>query len=160
MELNTAIWKQHRQIAENSCVAMGVEAVLKLNGAMRADDFSLQEKLCANPCDWNFGGKYQGFTYGNIRFKFEFDHERNPDFPLKALFCRIESELDEGRLVLIALQPTLPLFHEYVVFERAGNEFNAVTWFHNAPDYKIEEGIRGRLEEIQGSDILTYVKLD
>ena len=154
LQLDHEVLEKHRQQYQNSCVAMGVEFVLKLLNAMPADSFDLQNEYGDKQ---KSGSDFHETTINQIKMKMEFNISRGPEFPLNELFEKIKSEIDNGYFVNCAWQPSLhSLFHAFVIYGYTNDEFLAITKYHNDPTTHYITDMKTKLTNIQGSDIITF----
>src|ERR1700686_2431976 len=122
---DSRILAAHRQLDAFSCIPMTVELVLKLLHKVAPNYFDLQTQW-NNSRDRDFSF-FDQKTIRGVKFRREFWHPRDDNFPINQLFAKIESELKVGRYVIIALQVPGG-WHNYVVYNRLPNgDFEAVT---------------------------------
>ena len=143
----------HRQKYDMSCIPMSVELVLKLLGREAADYYALQEPW-KNKADGNLVD-FDGRTIAGVTFRQQFDDLRGNDFPTEDLFNAIDSELEQNRYAIIALN-TGSSYHMYVIVGRTpSGDYHAVS---KAGDATITvTNVKARVREMKGTDILTYV---
>lgn len=151
--------KNHKQYG-NRCIPSAIEAVLKLLGKINQDEYPLQlelfpvveEKRKKEGRDTPDGGDFSKEYYG-IYFKQEFDPgKRGRDFPLDALFKKIESELDKEKYVIISLKVGIH-FHNWIIYGKTENgDFLAV---NPSSKEKISD-VKNRVREMGGTDIMLY----
>ncbi len=153
LQLDQEVLNKHQQKFRNSCVAMGVEFVLKLMHSISADSFDLQNKYGDQQ---KSGADFHGKTINGVRMQMEFNILRGPDFPLNELFDKIKFELDNGRYVNCAWrQSSNSFYHAYVIYGYKEDEFLAISTDFNSSIEYIKD-MKSRLKEIQGSDIITF----
>jgi hypothetical protein len=156
MELHQDVLSVHKQLSALSCIPMAVELVLKLLGRLPPDNFELQQQW-QNRSDGSFK-VFDNQVIRGVRFRHQFTMSRGQDFPLNDLFAAIESELDQGRYVIVSLPSGEHSAHMYVVYDRAaGDGFKAVTYQFGEDGAYETEDVREVLQKWGGNDILTYV---
>ncbi len=153
------IINQHRQVKNNSCIPSAVEMVLKLLKKVPLNYYNLQNGWTNDGSFLNFDGQaIQGVTFRRINLT-----ERGPNFPFDQLFKIINQELAEDRYVIIALlgmSDSGPKLHAYIVFDKdpSTEDYLTVTKasFFSTYVTQFDTDIKGRIREIQGTDILVY----
>lgn len=154
LKLDEEVLNIHKQQFQNSCVAMGVEFVLRLLNSIPADSFDLQNEY------GNFqksGSDFHEITIGQVKMQMKFDILRGPEFPLNDLFETIKSEIDKGYFVNCAWRPSPnSVFHAFVIYGYTNDEFLAITKYHNDPITHYIDDMKTKLTTIQGSDIITF----
>ena len=148
--------KFHKQKSEYSCIPSAVEMILKLLKKVSVDYYDLQNQW-GDKKDGNFSC-FERKTINGVTFQHKFDickFPRGSMFPMDALFTAIDSELNSDRLVIVALS-TNGGWHNYVIYEKEGNEYKALRKYYGVQDLCYENSIKNRVQSIQGTDILTY----
>jgi hypothetical protein len=164
--------KGHEQIEGNSCVPMSVELVLKLEGEMQPDDFSLQnDKTKIGNSEWI---KNPRFEYPSRNPKIRFDREfMNKDVGkqdhtdealaenLEPTLETIDNELEAGRYPIISVKSGPSTTHNIVIYGKVDDSnYNTITFHHNHGVLDQVENIRQKIIERKGTDILTYKYID
>lgn len=148
---------QHQQISCTSCIPSAVEIVLKLLGRVDSSYYALQNSW-ANGSFENFNGQ----TISEVTFRRVNLAERGPNFPYHQLFDIIDQELESDRYVVISLLGRFRgkrRYHADVVFDRTqDNDYSVVTkaFTNGGQVTRITDGIKSRVEQIRGTDILIY----
>lgn len=156
LPLNPVVLENHKQIYPNSCVTMCVEFALKLMDSLPAESFDLQNRY--GDCQKS-GEDFDGETIFNVFIKMHFNTSHGPSFPLEDLFDKIKSELDNGNYVNCALKPNnSSTYHAYLIYGYKENEFLAITKYYDNNEVEYISDMKSRLENIKGSDILTFKK--
>ena len=156
MELHQDVLTAHKQLSAFSCIPMAVELVLKLLGRLPPDNFELQQSW-QNRADGSFKD-FDNVVIRGVRFRHQFTMSRGQSFPLNDLLAAIESELDQGRYVIVSLPSSADSAHMYVIYDTtAGSEFKAVTYPFGEQGAYEAENVREVLQKWGGNDILTYV---
>lgn len=143
----------HRQVYEWSGIPMAIELILKLTGREQPDFYRLQEEW-KNKRDGNFIN-FDGRAIGGLTFHHRFDEPRGNDFPVGDLFKTINSELDHGRYVCIALYNGSSWGIYVIVGRTASGDFHAVTKGNSGRTLTVTN-VKARVREMKGTDILTY----
>jgi len=143
----------HRQAYEWSGIPTAVELILKLTGREPHDYHQLQEEW-KNKRDGNFIN-FDGRTIGGVTFRHQFDEPRGNDFPVGDLFKAINSELDHGRYVCIALYNGSSWGIYVIVGRTTSGDFHAVTKDMSGRTLGVTN-VKARVREMKGTDILTY----
>ncbi len=157
LPLNQIVLEKHNQIYPNSCVTMCVEFALKLMDSLSADSFDLQNEY--GDCQKS-GKDFDEKTIFDVFIKMHFNYSRDPFFPLEDLFDKIKSELNSGNYVNCAWKPNnSSTFHAYLIYGYKENEFLAITKYYNNNEVEYISDMKSRLENINGSDILTFKKI-
>jgi hypothetical protein len=143
---------EHKQLFEMSCIPMSVEMVLKLLNRVPADYYELQNAW-RNKMDGTFG-EFDGKTIAGVTFHRQFFLPRNERFPLDRLFDTIDSELDQGRMVIASLALGSG-YHMFVIVDKTpSGEYRAVS---KNGDITLEiVNVKARIKAIGGTDITTY----
>lgn len=147
----------HRQLYEWSGIPMAVELILKLTGREPAGYYELQEQW-KNKRDGNFIN-FDGRTISGVTFHHQFDDPRGNDFPIGRLFKTINSELDHGRYVCIALYNGSSWGIYVIVGRTASGDYHAVARSVNGRTLTVTN-VKARVREMKGTDILTYTVED
>ena len=151
---------QHQQVFRNSCIPSAVEMVLKLLEKVPIRYYDLQNAWTTDGSFLNFDGQtIQGVTFHRINLT-----DRGPYFPFDRLFEIIDQEVTAGRYVLASLlgmSENGPCFHAYIIFEKdqSTQDYIAVTKarvLNGTYVTQFDANIKGRICEIQGTDILVY----
>lgn len=142
----------HRQVYEWSGIPMAVELILKLTGREPPDFYQLQEEW-KNKRDGNFIN-FDSRTISGLTFHHRFDEPRGNDFPIGDLFKTINSELDHGRYVCIALYNGSSWGIYVIVGRTASGDFHAVTKGVSGRTLTVTN-VKARVREMKGTDILT-----
>jgi hypothetical protein len=146
---------QHQQIDPMSCIPMSVELVLKFLGKVRPDWTELQKEW-QNDSSGNFSKFHQRVVNGVTFFKPAGFDNRGPQFPLDRLFATIDSELAEGRYVIISLAEAGG-WHMYVIVKKGiDGDYIGVTRWHGQAQAGTATNVKQRVRDMQGTDILTY----
>lgn len=157
LPLNQIVLEKHNQIYPKSCVTMCVEFALKLMDSLPADSFDLQNEY--GDCQKS-GKDFDEKTIFDVFIKMHFNYSRDPLFPLEDLFDKIKSELNSGNYVNCAWKPNnSSTFHAYLIYGYKENEFLAITKYYNNNEVEYISDMKSRLENINGSDILTFKKI-
>ena len=143
----------HRQAYEWSGIPMAVELILKLTGREPHDYHQLQEEW-KNKRDGNFIN-FDSRTISGLTFRHQFDEPRGNDFPVGDLFKAINSELDHGRYVCIALYNGSSWGIYVIVGRTTSGDFHAVTKDMSGRTLSVTN-VKARVREMKGTDILTY----
>ena len=161
---------KHRQVSNGSCIPMSVELVLKAIGLMDENTFIFQnDSTTSYQSHWVKGLTY---PFGRPRVRFarqflltdypEYSNDRGQHFfddgHFEKLFATIDKELDEGRYVIISLKSGENCYHMEVIYNKISDKkYETVTYDNNGPSPKFyEHNLRDRVEEMGGTDILTY----
>jgi len=145
---NPEILKTHRQIHNDSCIAMSVEYVLKELGIVSKDFFDYQNDRGKDKLsDW-----VTQIYKDNIGFKKE--EGLNND----ELLNRIDSELSDGRRIIISLQIGANQWHMYVIYEKQkDDQYRLVTSTPNMGKSQIEiKNLRQEIPNMNGVDLITH----
>ncbi|HEY2585625.1 MAG TPA: hypothetical protein VGI81_07670 [Tepidisphaeraceae bacterium] len=143
----------HRQLYNWSGIPMAVELVLKLAGREPDGYHALQDEW-QDKRDGNFIN-FDGRSVGGLTFHHQFDGPRGNDFPIGALFKTINSELDHGRYVTIALYNGSGWGIFAIVGRTRSGDFHAVTKATDGRTFTVTN-VKARVREMKGTDILTY----
>lgn len=170
MGINFNIIKLHKQIAQNSCVPMSVECVLKLTGIVRPDFFEFQN----DPQKIGTSNWVKGFMYPEEKPKVLFNRQFLPtdlgqsenrgDYFMSNLFHKlfdtIDKELENKRFVIITLDSG-PNYHNYIVYDRENDStYKLLTFFHGNPNpFTSSVNLKQRVSQMGGTDILTYEEI-
>ena len=133
---------------------MSVELVLKLLGRVPPDFYDLQKEW-NNRKDGSFA-QFDGRTVAGLCFHMQFSLPRNENFPLADLFKTIEDELAANRFVIVSLA-TPGGWHMFVICDKLpSGEFQAVSRIPRDPRTLLVEQTRAMIQNMKGTDILTY----
>jgi hypothetical protein len=159
MNIDDQIVQAHDQTDTYSCIPMAIELVLKLLGRVPLDYYELQTDW-KSKADGNFAD-FDGEIIKDVKFIACYStriYPRGVTFPLTDLFDKIDSELKQGRFVIIALPIDGGVYHNWVIYNKLSNgEYEGVT--RGNKDENIRD-IRTRVNDMKGTDILTYVEIN
>lgn len=142
----------HSQIYDKSCIPSSIEMVLKLNKKVDTNFYNYQ-KIWENKMDGTFGN-FDNLLLNGIRFHRKFNTARDNKFPLQNLFKTIDTELSNGRYVIVSL-PSGYGWHMYVITDKLPNgEF--VAYSKNGKENLIETNVKQIITKAKGTDIMTY----
>lgn len=140
----------HREKYPSSTIPMTVELVLKLMGRMPPESFAVQEPW-KNKRDGNFSD-FDNKTIDGVTFHHKFDQPRGNEFPTEDLFDAIDSELDDGRYVIISLYTGRNYMLYVIVGRTADGDYHAVT--KEGEQTWTITNVKPRVREMKGTDIL------
>jgi len=142
----------HQQLYEWSCIPMSVEMVLKLLDRVPQNYYALQQGW-QDRRDGTFGD-FDGRTIAGVTFHRKFFLPRNDKFPMDELFRTIDSELDEGRIVIVSLLWSAA-YHMFVIVDRTpSGDYRAISKLGSVTAEVID--VKARIRRIKGTDIVTY----
>lgn len=151
MTYDRLIIDTHVQKDEFSCIPSAVEMILKLLRRVPVDYYDLQNQW-QNKKDGSFSD-FDGTTCFGVTFTHKKYGPRWNGTPTDKLFNEIDGELGCGRYVPISIWCP-PYFHNYIVFDKTDREYLA---FSKNYAHTVElRDIRRRVEDMKGTDILTY----
>ncbi|MCX3263963.1 hypothetical protein OQZ29_04355 [Pedobacter agri] len=146
---------KHQQIYPSSCIPSSIEMILKYNHKLSDNYFGLQNGW-RNKNDGTFGN-FNGKTIKGIKFKQQFQNQRNANFPFNALYKTISDELASGRKVIISLVSGQNLWHMWVIDGKSeSGDFIAYSRDFNNDYPMVISDVKKRVQAMQGTDIITY----
>ncbi|MBI5853021.1 MAG: hypothetical protein HZB39_18580 [Planctomycetes bacterium] len=151
-KLNRSIVDSHEQKYCLSCIPACVELVLKLLKKVDGAYYS-QQDAWQNKSDGSFGD-FNGTTLFGVTFRHLFHgHARGAAFPMNELLSKVEEQLASDHFVIVSLA-SLGGWHMYVIYEKRGNEYAAVS---KQCKITIEcSAVRATITAMGGTDLLVY----
>jgi len=150
-KFNKELVDAHEQKYVVSCIPSAIEMILKMLGKVNENYYELQD-FWKNKTNGSFAD-FDGKTVNNVTFEAKFRYARDTNFPIDNLFKTIDSELSDGRFVIISLH-TLCGWHMYVIFDKLGDEYLAFT--KEGKITQIISDVKSQVRMMRGTDILSY----